>query len=256
MSRMTITEKARKALKELDLTEYEVKAYVALLEQESRTASQISEYSGIPFSKIYEVLGSLERKGWVEIERGRPNRYYPKPPSLALEGTRIRIERTLRNNEKQIFDELQPMYERRGTRERPEIWIVRGEFNILSKVYETLGRAQEESLIAIPLITNEMVDLLSSRLIELSLRGVKTMIMTTKSIDDRTLKKMGFAEIRVRDQMFGGGVISDGREVILLLGEKENKVDLAISSDHIGLAKFAKNYFEYLWDSSKRVNTS
>jgi hypothetical protein len=48
--------------------------------------------------------------------------------------------------------------------------------------------------------------------------------------------------------MFGGGIIADGREVILLLGQEgEEAVGLAIWSDHIGLAKFAKNYFEYLW---------
>ncbi|MGQ9468257.1 MAG: TrmB family transcriptional regulator [Nitrososphaerales archaeon] len=101
---MLITEKAMKALKELGLTKYEIKAYVVLLEQEARTASQISEHSKIPFSKIYEVLGSLERKGWIEIERSRPSRYYPKPPSIALEATKLRIESTVRSNERQILD--------------------------------------------------------------------------------------------------------------------------------------------------------
>lgn len=52
------------------------------------------------------------------------------------------------------------MYERRGTRERPEIWIVREEFNILSKVWEILGGAQEELLMAVSSITNKMVGLL------------------------------------------------------------------------------------------------
>jgi len=46
--------------------------------------------------------------------------------------------------------------------------------------------------------------------------------------------------------MFRGAMISSGKEVILLLGEKENKVDLAMSPDRIVLAKFDKNYLEYL----------
>jgi len=250
---MPISDKARETLRELGLTKYEIKAYVALLEQEARTASQISKYSNIPFSKIYEVLGSLERKGWIEIERSRPSRYYPKPPSLALEATKLRIESALRSNERQILDELQPLYERKGTREKPEIWIVRGEFNILSKIYEMMERSQEELLAVIPFITDEMADLVSNRLMELSRKGVKIMVMSTKATDKGALKKLNFAEIRVRDQMFGGGIISDGKEVILLLGEeKANKLDLAIWSDHVGLARFAKNYFEYLWDSSEK----
>jgi hypothetical protein len=51
--------------------------------------------------------------------------------------------------------------------------------------------------------------------------------------------------------MFGGGLIADGREVILLLGqERDEAISLGIWSDHIGLAKFAKTYFEYLWHDS------
>jgi hypothetical protein len=49
--------------------------------------------------------------------------------------------------------------------------------------------------------------------------------------------------------MFGGGVISDSEEVVLLLGE-EDRATLAIWADHIGLAKFAKDYFEVLWRES------
>ncbi len=110
---MPITEKASETLWELGLTKYEIKAYVALLDQESRTASQISKYSNIPFSKIYDVLGSLERKGWIVKERSRPSKYYPKPPSLALETAKLRIQSALRSSERHILNELQPLYEKR-----------------------------------------------------------------------------------------------------------------------------------------------
>lgn len=249
-----ISERTREALKKLGLTKYEIRAYITLLEQEVRTASQISKNSGVPFSKIYGVLSNLKDKGWVEVEHSRPNKYYPKSPSFALGATRLRIESTLRSNEQQILDELQPLYERKGAHEKPEIWIVRGELNILSKIYEMLERSKEELLAVIPIIDNTIVDLFSNSLMELYRKGVNVMIMSTKTLEDKALKKLSFTEIRVRDQMFGGGVISDGREVILLLGEKrDDKLDLAIWSDHIELAKFAKNYFEYLWNSSENV---
>lgn len=246
-----VSEKTRRALQNLGLTEYEVKAYTALLEHEVRTASQISRHSGIPFSKIYEVLGSLERKGWVEAEHARPSKYFPKPPSIALETTRLRMESELRGNERQVLEELKPLYEMKGARERPEIWIVRGEYNVLSKIYETLVKSQRELLIALPFVSADVVEFMSPRIIELSQRGVSIMVMMTKIVEERVLRKLsGFAEVRVRDQMFGGGVISDEREVVLLLGEeKEGRASLAIWSDHVGLTKFAKNYFEYLWNS-------
>jgi hypothetical protein len=52
--------------------------------------------------------------------------------------------------------------------------------------------------------------------------------------------------------MFGGGVIVDGKEAILFLGEE--KPTLVIWSNHVGLVQFAKDYFEHLWDSSETVN--
>lgn len=57
------------------------------------------------------------------------------------------------------------------------------------------------------------------------------------------------AEVRVRDQMFGGAVIVNGKEAILFLGEE--KPTLVIWSNHLGLVQFARDYFQYLWDSSK-----
>ncbi|UCH31245.1 MAG: hypothetical protein JSV05_07025, partial [Candidatus Bathyarchaeota archaeon] len=58
-------------------------------------------------------------------------------------------------------------------------------------------------------------------------------------------------EIRSREELFGGGVIVDGAEALLFLGE-EGKPSLVVWSNHVGLVKFAKDYFEHLWDSSRR----
>jgi sugar-specific transcriptional regulator TrmB len=60
------------------------------------------------------------------------------------------------------------------------------------------------------------------------------------------------AEVRVRDQMFGGGIIVDGKEAILFLGE--DKPTLVIWSNHLGLVQFAKDYFQHLWNSSEKAN--
>jgi hypothetical protein len=51
--------------------------------------------------------------------------------------------------------------------------------------------------------------------------------------------------------MFGGGIITDGKEAILFLGEE--KPSLVIWSNHVGLVQFARDYFEFLWNSSKKI---
>ena len=57
-------------LQRIGLTEYEAKAYLTLLRDHLNSASKLSEKSGVPRTKIYSVLESLERKGWIRIFLG------------------------------------------------------------------------------------------------------------------------------------------------------------------------------------------
>jgi len=252
---LSISEKARRSLQELGLTDSEIRAFMALLQAGSATANIVSEVSGVPYSKIHEVLGGLEKKGWVEVEHGRPSRYYPRPPSVALDTTKLQTEARLRRNEAIILEELQPLYERGEVREHPDIWIVRGELNVLSKATETLGHATREILLAFPKIPDEIVEGLLPALRDASKKGIRVHVMTTDEVSMSSLDELGrVCEVRVKGKMFGGGLVIDEREVLLLLGEDEGKrVVLAIWSDHVGLAKFAKNYFDHLWRESNSV---
>jgi len=248
-----VSETTRRALKEFGLTEYEVKAYIALVESGPMPASQLSTTAAIPYSKIYEILGNLERKGWVESEQGRPSKYFPKPPSTALESSRVRMENTLKSSQTDAMSELQPLYEKKRVQERPDIWIVRGQNNILDRIKETLGRTRRELLVAMPIVPDSVISMATPLLSLMNSRGIKVSVMIPSLISkDVTRKLKGLAEVRVREQMFGGGIISDSNEIILLLGEEPEKgLTLAISSDHLGLVKFGKSYFEFLWENSK-----
>ncbi len=246
---MTISDKVKRSLQEFGLTDYEIRSYTSLLEIGPATASELSEASTVPYSKIYEVLGSLEKKGWIEMEHGRPSKYYPKPPSVAMEIARSQREDALKTNESLVLEELQPIYEKKGVRERPDIWIVRGNFNVLAKIRETIQRVQKEILAAVPTIPDQVAEMLIPLVKSIVERGVKVQLMTMKQPpSDAMMRLSKLCEVRSREQMYGGGIIADGREVILLLGQEgEEAIGLAIWSDHIGLAKFAKNYFEFLW---------
>jgi sugar-specific transcriptional regulator TrmB len=249
---MSISEETAKALQNLGLTEYETKAYVTLLQRGAMTARETSEISLVPYSKIYEVLGSLEKKGWIETESGRPSKHYPRSPLDALETTRLKRESLLQAKESQILRELTPLFEKRESQERPDIWIVRGEFNILSKIRETIGRSTSEILIALPVLPKEMLNLLAPTLAHIKSQGITIQFMISKDVDKEILEQIAdFAEVRIRRQMFGGGIVSDVHEVILVLEEEKGGTALAIWSDHVGLARFAKNYFEYLWHDAK-----
>jgi len=245
-----ISEEAKRVLRELGLTEYETRAYLALLEKGVLTASQVSEYSGVPYSKVYETLGMLERKGWIETEQGRPGRHYPKAPSEALATVKLQMEEKVKSWEKTILGDLQALYEKREIREKPDIWILRGEFNILAKLEEMLDKARTELMVAAPAFAETLSGIFAPILMRLQGRGVKILFMAVGKAEKWDLQEIAsIAEVRMRNHMFGGGVIVDGKEAVLFLGEE--KPTLVIWSNHLGLVKFAKDYFQYLWDSSE-----
>ena len=252
---MPVSEDAKKILHEVGLTEYETRAYLILLEQGVMTASEVSEHGGIPYSKVYETLNSLERKGWVEVERGRPSRYFPKAPSEALEAARLQLEDMVNSWKHVVMGELQPLYEKRELLEKPDIWILRGEFSIMAKLREMLDITKTELLIAVPSFAKEFVDSSVSVLDQLRSNGVAVKIMVSEDWNVEELA--GLEEARLRDNLFGGGVIVDGKEALLFLGEADMKRSysglLVIWSNHIGLVKFAREYFQLLWDTAKQT---
>ena len=249
LSTSGVSEKTKRILQDLGLTDYEIKAYVSLLSNPGVQASEVSKGSDVPVSKIYEVLSNLEKKGWVESQNSRPIKYFPKSPSTALQALRLRMEADLRSSEDHLLSELMPLYEQKETQERPDIWIIRGDYNIIAKISESIDRCKKELLVVVPSALNSVVELIIPALSNVKSAGVNVMILMSGDVPEKTSAKISsLADLRFKENMFGGGVIVDATEVVLLLGRSSEKREaLAIWSDHAGLASFARNYFEFLW---------
>jgi sugar-specific transcriptional regulator TrmB len=78
-------ERIVKKLELIGLTEYEAKAYLALLQVNLNTATKVSEKSGVPRTRIYSVLESLAHKGWVRIYSGVPSLFKAAAPQDVFE---------------------------------------------------------------------------------------------------------------------------------------------------------------------------
>ena len=252
--KLSISEDARQVLREIGLNAYEIDAYVALLESGQMTAMEISKKAKVPYSKIYEVLNLLKDKGWIKSVETRPTKYYPIQPLEALATAKIRLEDKYMGWEQTIARELQPLYEKRELVERPDILILHGQQGVMAKLEETLKKAKKEIMIAAPEFTKNIIASTPFSQEILQKTRVNTKLMVAGKAEGwKSLKRMaGIGELRVRDQMFGGGIIVDGKEAILFLGEE--KPSLVIWSNHVGLVRFAKEYFQFLWDSSRKLN--
>ncbi len=81
---------------ETGFSEYEAKAYAALVKANPATAYEIARLSGIPTSKIYGVISRLYKKGIVMLAGDeKKKRYVPLEPSEFIENTRKKMETTL-----------------------------------------------------------------------------------------------------------------------------------------------------------------
>jgi len=258
LDRMSISDKTRKSLDKIGLTSYEIRTFSALLKAGELTASDLSQKSGVPYSKIYEVLGSLEEKGWVGSDDSRPTKYLAKSPATALETTKQRLDSEFKDNQNVVLNELIPLYEKSGTSERPDIWVLSGNVNIISKILEMIDSCKNEVMIAVPRASEDLVKQALPKLRLLHDKGVEITILISDSLDKESLKAISrVATVKVKKGLFGGGIISDKRYVVILLGPElsdSTSTDIvAIWADHAGLAGFAREYFEYLLKDSKKV---
>lgn len=135
------------ALTTLGLNRYEVKAYLALLVRGTATVSEIADLSGIPYTRAYDTLVSLQNKGLVASIPGRPMKFYPLEPEVALrsllERKREEVLAELRRLEVSVNQALN-MLKQHWSKTRIEeslVVVVKGEHASLNLLLETLSKA-------------------------------------------------------------------------------------------------------------------
>lgn len=184
----------------------------------------------------------------MEVKEGRPKTYFPRSPTDALRSERMKMENKFQLYEKIFLEDLQPLFEQKRIKEKPEIWIIRGNKNIISNIARVIKGTRNRLMIAIPNISLETHQNILHLLKQI--QNIEIQFLMTEDlfrwVGDHVLI-MG--EVRTRDDMFGGGLVADGRECLIFLGEEHGH--LAIGSDDIGLTTIAKVYFEHLWETAK-----
>ncbi|MFC1454703.1 TrmB family transcriptional regulator [Candidatus Undinarchaeota archaeon] len=104
-------------LKRLGLNQYESKVYLGLLSKGISSAGEVSDISGVPRSRAYDVLSSLEKRGFLKVQNDRPVRYIPSSPEEVMR--RIKSDHQgdfekkltdLEKLEKEFVEALNPIY--------------------------------------------------------------------------------------------------------------------------------------------------
>ncbi|MFW9846293.1 MAG: TrmB family transcriptional regulator [Candidatus Thorarchaeota archaeon] len=251
---MPVSDASLKALKELGLTEYETNAYLALVEGGQMAASDISSKSQVPYSRIYDVLGRLEEKGFITVSKGRPTMYTAKSPTEIVRLVKLDLDKRIDSASKQVVDELQPLFERETTATSRDVWLLHGRAAILAKALEMLDSARDSVLLSVPTLTFEVEDL--SPVIDrvLSVKASQVRVLTSGIEKSLTSILPEGIEIRTRERVFGAGLVIDNQQTLIMLTASDSEGEfLGIFSSAPVFAAMASAYFESLWSDSKSL---
>ncbi|PFM48159.1 hypothetical protein COJ45_10890 [Bacillus cereus] len=158
-----------KILQNLNFTEYEAKAYVALLEKSPLTGYAISLNSGVPRSKIYEVLGGLVERGEVMASHDNPVLYTALSPSELINLRKRRTEASLKMAEVTL-----EQYSKTSLN-KDNIWNITGSEAILNRAREAIKNAKERIMLE---IWKEDAEELQEELEEASKRGIEILMVS------------------------------------------------------------------------------
>jgi len=102
---MIVEKKFLTKLKEFGLNSYESKVWAALLSRGVSTAGELSDIANVPRSRSYDVLESLEKKGFVVMKVGKPIKYLAVPPAEAIDRVKKRVKLQAEEDEN-LLEEL------------------------------------------------------------------------------------------------------------------------------------------------------
>jgi sugar-specific transcriptional regulator TrmB len=161
-------------LVKIGFSEYEAKAYIALLRESPVTGYQISKLSAVPRSMIYETLGKLTARGAaMTLRKGETTLYAPVPAEEFFD--------QLQRDHEELIDSLKDDLSGLASPSDLEyVWNIEGHESVMAKAEEMVLQARDTIYLA--LVPATFVDLRPA-LVEAIERGVRVVLYTTDELD-------------------------------------------------------------------------
>lgn len=172
-------------LLELGLNRYEARVYLSLISEGVTTAKTISSITSIPYGKVYEVIDSLARKGFVQILPTKPAKYSAISPKESLERIKKTTQDKLSKIEALLIDQLEPLFSKHKKFNEPQnnFWILNGRSAINQKVQELIETAQKKVCIVTTASGLDRLQLMAQHIQSAKSRGVKVNVMAPFGVD-------------------------------------------------------------------------
>ncbi|MFC1801686.1 TrmB family transcriptional regulator [Nanoarchaeota archaeon] len=250
-----------------DLNLYEVKLWAALLSRGVSTAGELSDIANVPRSRSYDVLESLEKKGFVVMKIGKPIKYLAVPPSEVVE----RVKKNMRINAEEKVKRLETLKDSDTLEELETLHTqgveliepsdlsgaLRGRHNLYNHLDLTIKNAKKS--VTIMTTTQGLmrkIEGLKSTLEAVKKKGVQIRIAApiTKECKNVLKEIKGTADVRHINNIKARFAIVDGKELVFMVLDDQEvhpTYDIGVWVNTPYFASAMDNLFNNVWQDLK-----
>lgn len=252
-----------------DLNLYEVKVWTALLSRGTSTAGELSNISDVPRSRTYDILESLEKKGFIIMKLGKPIKFVALKPEEVVERVKKNLVRytqertkrldTLKDDE--VITELTDLFTKGIKFVEPS--DLSGSLRGRQNLYNHLDMMIRDAEKTITIVTtaeglSRKFEALMPALEKCKKRGVKIRIAAPINKNNLKVAKdlKNVAEIRDLQEIKARFVIIDSNELMFMLLDDEKfhpNYDIGVWINTEFFSQALEQMFELAWKEMKKV---
>lgn len=253
-----------------DLNLYEVKVWTSLLSRGISTAGELSNISDVPRSRTYDILESLEKKGFIVMKLGKPIQFIALKPEEVIE----RVKKYMTNEADQKVKRLDKLKNDEVLTELADLYTngikfvepadlsgsLKGRQNMYNHLDMMLRGAKKDAVIVTTAEgLNRKMEALKPSFEKAKKRGVSIRIAAPINSDNHKIAKelSKFAEVRAVEKPNGRFAIVDNEQMMFMpLDDKEvhPNYDVGVWLSSGFFAKSMGEMFEHSWKNFTPFN--
>jgi HTH-type transcriptional regulator, sugar sensing transcriptional regulator len=162
--------RAVSVLGQVGLTDYEARAYIALVARGIGDAAAIAQAAGIPRTSAYKVLESLAQKNYALPSGGKPLLFKPRRP--------LEVAESLKGSIQEVFEKLEALHDIAAEHGEPQlVYLLNGHEKVIGKIAELLDQSTKSFILTTPQVA-ELRDELGKKFAHAVKRGVEVTFVT------------------------------------------------------------------------------
>ena len=239
------------------LTEYEATIYFALsrdFQESAASASEISEVSGIPYTKVYSVLSSLSKKGLVEVMRGKPALYKLVDPQASFGRLKQDKIADVSRAYEQVISSVKDLFStgsKKGGKQNGEqhgaSWNIQGKKNVINKLSEQVHGARKSLKLVFPNL-NYFDKTILCQIFSRSSRIHTNLIVTSK--DHKFLKDVPNVDVRYNESIRSRYALFDDKYSLMIAMETPDYWT-GVFETCGNCTRQAYEHFDLVWNASR-----